>query len=137
MKKFNLTKILTESGALVAGGVGSNLVAKNLPIANDQVKKAAPLLLGAFLLTNSNTLLRNLGAGMIAVQGTALAKGAVPALAGVGEYTDSGYGEDVLLGEDVLMGEADDPLMGNVPFGNDALTTTGAYDFTSAGEMQY
>ena len=131
MKKFNLTKILTESGALVAGGVGSNLVAKNIPIANDQVKKAAPLLLGAFLLTNSNTLLRNLGAGMIAVQGTALAKGAVPALAGVGEFDDS------YVSEDVLMGEAEDPLMGNVPFSNDALTTTGSYDFTSAGEMQY
>ena len=41
------------------------------------------------------------------------------------------------MGEDVLMGEASDPLMGNVPFGNDALTTTGAYDFTNAGEMQY
>jgi hypothetical protein len=129
MAKFNLTKILTESAGLVAGGVASNLVAKNIPIANEQVKKALPLLVGAYLLTQSNTIIRNAGAGMIAVQGTAIAKGFLTTLAGVGE--------DVMMSEDVMMGESGDPLMGNVPFGDDSLSTTGAYDFSSAGEMQY
>ena len=129
MAKFNLTKILTESAGLVAGGVASNVVAKNVPIANEQVKKALPLLVGAYLLTQNKPLLKNLGAGMIAVQGTALAKAQFPALNGVGE--------DVMMGEDVLLGESGDPLLGNVPFSNDAYATTGAYDFTNAGEMSY
>ena len=129
MAKFNLTKILTESAGLVAGGVASNVVAKNVPIANEQVKKALPLLVGAYLLTQNKPLLKNLGAGMIAVQGTALAKAQFPALSGVGE--------DVMMGEDVLLGESGDPLLGNVPFSNDAYSTTGAYDFTNAGEMAY
>lgn len=133
--KFNLTKILTESAGLVAGGVASNVVAKNVPIANEQVKKALPLLVGAYLLTQNKPLLKNLGAGMIAVQGTALAKAQFPALNGVGE--DVLMGEDVMMGEDVLMGESGDPLLGNVPFGDDALTTTGSYDFVNAGEMPY
>ena len=135
MAKFNLTKILTESAGLVAGGVASNLVAKNIPIANEQVKKALPLLVGAYLLTQNNTIIRNAGAGMIAVQGTAIAKGFLPTLAGVGE--DVMMSDDVMLSEDVMMGESGDPLMGNVPFGNDAESTTGAYDFSYAGEMQY
>lgn len=135
MAKFNLTKILTESAGLVGGGIASNVVAKNVPIANDQVKKALPLLVGAYLLSQNKPLLKNLGAGMIAVQGTALAKAQFPALNGVGE--DVLMGEDVMMGEDVLMGESGDPLMGNVPFGNDAYSTVGAYDFTSAGEMSY
>jgi hypothetical protein len=134
MAKLNLTKILTESGALVAGGIASNVVAKNIPIQNEQLKKALPVALGAFLLTNKNPMVRNLGAGMVAVQGTAVAKGFVPGLGGVGE--------DVMLAEDVMlsgmsMGEVDDPLMGNVPFSNDSYATTGAYDFTNAGEMSY
>jgi hypothetical protein len=135
MAKFNLTKILTESAGLVAGGVASNLVAKNVPIANEQVKKALPLLVGAYLSTMSNSMIRNAGYGMIAVQGTAIAKGFLPTLAGVGE--DVMLAGDVMLSEDVLMGESGDPLMGNVPFGDDALSTQGAYDFTYAGEMQY
>ena len=85
MPKLNLTKILTESGALVAGGVASNVVAKNIPIQNEQLKKVLPVALGAFLLTNKNPMVRNLGAGMVAVQGTAIAKGFVPGLSGVGE----------------------------------------------------
>lgn len=130
MAKLNLTKILTESGALVAGGVGSNLVAKNLPIENDNLKMVAPIALGVYLSHfTSSPLLKNLGAGMIAVQGTAIAKSKVPGLAGVGE--------EVMMGE-VMMGETyEDPMMGSVPFSNDALSTTGAYDFTSAGEMQF
>jgi hypothetical protein len=42
-----------------------------------------------------------------------------------------------MLSEDVMMGEIGDPLMGNVPFGDDSLSTQGAYDFSYAGEMQY
>lgn len=135
MAKFNLTKILTESAGLVAGGVASNVVAKNVPIANEQVKKALPLLVGAYLLTQNKPLLKNLGAGMIAVQGTALAKAQFPALAGVGE--DVMMGGDYSMGEDVLLGETGDPMLGNVPFSDDAYATTGAYDFVNAGEMAY
>lgn len=134
-KKFNLTAILTESGALVAGGVASNLVAKNIPIQNDQLKKVIPIALGAYLLTNRNPMIKNLGAGMVAVQGAAVAKGFVPGLAGVGE--DVMVSEDVLLAGDPMMGEVDDPLMGNVPFATDSYSTPGAYDFVNAGEMSY
>jgi len=104
-----------KTGGLVVGGFAAKKVGGLLPIQNEMVKKAAPLVLGLVLSGQRDSFISGAGDGMIAVAGADLLDGIVSKAGGLG------------LGS---------VLMGNVnvdDFSADSYDTTSA----SAGEMNY
>jgi len=116
MAKLNLKKSVTEGAGLIVGGIGANYVTKFVPIQNESIKSAIPIVAGLFLMGQKG-MLSQVGAGMIAVGGSNLAKsfgiGDVDQdLNGLFDDMDSVSGptDDVLSGptSDVLSGTDDD-----------------------------
>lgn len=71
--KLNLKKSVGQVPGLVVGGVAANYVGKLIPIENETVKSAAPLVLGILLLGQKG-MLASVGAGMVSAGGANLAK---------------------------------------------------------------
>lgn len=65
MAKINITKKLVPAAAIGAGAIAAGFVSSKIPVENDKVKAAAPLLLGVFLMTRKG-IMADLGAGMVA-----------------------------------------------------------------------
>jgi hypothetical protein len=65
MAKINFTKKLVPAAAIGAGAIAAGFVSSKIPVENDKVKAAAPLLLGVFLMTRKG-IMADLGAGMVA-----------------------------------------------------------------------
>lgn len=65
MAKLNITKKLVPAAAIGAGAIAAGFVSSKIPVENDKVKAAAPLLLGVFLMTRKG-IMADLGAGMVA-----------------------------------------------------------------------
>jgi hypothetical protein len=68
-----LTKNLAPAAGLVGGAVAAGFVTKVVPIGNDKIKAAAPILVG-LLLMGKKGILGSLGAGMVAGGGLKLAQ---------------------------------------------------------------
>lgn len=62
---MNITKKLVPAAAIGGGAIAAGFVSKYVPVENDKVKAAAPLLLGVFLMTRKG-IIADLGAGMVA-----------------------------------------------------------------------
>jgi len=82
-KKVNWGKVGTDAAGLAIGAVGSGFVLKMIPIKNEKIKAAMPLVLGGFLMTRKpGSFISNVGAGMMAKGASDLAAsmgiGAVP-----------------------------------------------------------
>lgn len=71
MAKGLKSKIMPTVG-IAAGAIGSGFVTKFIPVQNDKIKAAAPLVLG-FLLMGKKGIIGDIGAGMVA--GGAIALG--------------------------------------------------------------
>ena len=84
----NIKKQAPEILGLTVGGIGAGYVTKFVPIGNDRLKAAAPLLVG-ILLSGQKGILASVGKGMIAAGGANLAK-----TFGIG-----GVGPSTLIGE--------------------------------------
>ena len=77
----------------VAGAIAAKVVVSKLPIKNNYIKSAAPIVLGAFLMSNKNKMIAAAGTGMVAVGGAQLVSSFVPGISGM-----LGLGEDNFLG---------------------------------------
>lgn len=108
--KINVKK----TAGLVGGAVAARKVGALIPIQNETVKKAVPVVLGLVLSAQRDELVKGLGDGMIAQGGADLLSGFIPGIAGIDEP--------------VLMGNADFE-----DFSSDSFDTTGA----EAGEMNF
>lgn len=102
--KLNLKKQAPEVLGLAVGGIGAGYVGKFLPIGNEKIKAAAPLILGV-LLSGQKGILSAVGKGMIAAGGANLARtfgiGGTNAPTLIGEIEDfevSGIDDNVILG---------------------------------------
>lgn len=124
-KMRGIMPMVKDVGLAVAGGVGANVLANRLPIANPKVKAAIPLVAGILLSTvigKNKPMFREVGTGMAVLGGLALLKQFapnVPMLAGEedivllpsdyqynGEMQQLGYeGGSPLMGEMQNMGE--------------------------------
>ena len=71
--KFNIKKQAPEVVGLAVGGIGAGYVTKFVPVGNEKIKAAAPLLIGV-LLSGQKGILGSIGKGMIAAGGANLAK---------------------------------------------------------------
>jgi hypothetical protein len=69
----NIKKQAPEIIGLAVGGIGAGYVTKFVPVGNDRIKAAAPLLVG-ILLSGQKGILSSIGKGMIAAGGANLAK---------------------------------------------------------------
>ena len=86
----------------VAGAIAAKVVVSKLPIQNNYIKSAAPIVLGAFLMSNKNKMIAAAGTGMVAVGGAQLVSSFIPGISGM-----LGLGENDFLGAaagDVLEG---------------------------------
>lgn len=72
-RKMNIAKTLPQAGALTAGAVAATFVSNKLPIGNDKIKAAIPMVVGIFLLGQKG-MVADLGAGMIAGGGANVAQ---------------------------------------------------------------
>lgn len=106
--KLNLKKSVGQVPGLVVGGVAANYVGKLIPIENETVKSAAPLVLGILLLGQKG-MLASVGAGMVSAGGANLAKSF-----GIGDDTMDGY-EDYEISEDDISDDVinDSPINGD------------------------
>lgn len=124
-KMKGIMPMVKDVGLAVAGGVGANVLANRIPIANPKVKAAVPLVAGILLSTvigKNKPIFREIGTGMAVLGGLALLKQFapnVPMLAGEedivllpsdyqyqGEMQQLGYeGGSPLMGEMQNMGE--------------------------------
>jgi len=84
LPKINVQK----TAGLVGGAVAARKVGSILPIENEMVKKAVPVVLGLVLSGQRGELVKGLGDGMIAQGGADL----------LGSFGIAGVGEDVLMG---------------------------------------
>lgn len=107
---------LTSAAALIAGGLGAKLVYNKAAFIKDpKLRAGLPLLIGLFLSTQKEPMMKNLGFGMIVSGGTSLVGSFVPALSGIDadEVLDGVYeatDENVnypLNGEEEFMSEFD------------------------------
>jgi hypothetical protein len=71
--KLNIKKQAPEILGLAVGGIGAGYVTKLVPVGNEKIKAAAPLLIGV-LLSGQKGILGSVGKGMIAAGGANLAK---------------------------------------------------------------
>jgi len=79
-----IAKNLQPALGLTVGAIGANYVGRFVPVQNEKLKAAAPVLLGLFLLASGKGkgIIKDVAAGMIAGGGANLAKsfglGAIP-----------------------------------------------------------
>lgn len=105
MKIGNIKKQLPEIAGLAIGGVATGYLDKVIPVQNDKIKAAAPLIVGV-LLSGQKGMAGNIGKGMIAVGATKLA-----ASFGIGAVDDTIIGEVEVDIDD--MNGVDDTMIGN------------------------
>jgi hypothetical protein len=86
--KLNIKKQAPEVVGLAVGGIGAGYVTKLIPLGNDKLKAAVPLLVGIFL-SGQKGIIGSVGKGMIAAGGANLAR-----TFGIG-----GVGPSTLIGE--------------------------------------
>lgn len=113
LKKFDFMQFAGN----VAGAIAGKVVVSKLPIQNNYVKSAVPVVLGALLMSNKNKMIAAAGTGMVAVGGAQLVSNFVPGLSGfMGETTDFlGLGApagNVLEGFDDELSGFDDEVSG-------------------------
>jgi hypothetical protein len=97
MKLGNIKKQLPEVAGLAIGGIATGYLDKLIPIQNDKIKAAAPLIVGV-LLSGQKGMTGNIGKGMIAVGATKLASSF-----GIGAVDETIIG-DVVVDVDDLSG---------------------------------
>lgn len=88
--KFNIKKSLPDAAGLAVGGIATGYVNKFVPIANQKIKAAVPLVVG-LLLAGQKGIAGNIGKGMIAVGAANLASGF-----GIGAVDNTIIGEVVI-----------------------------------------
>ena len=108
--KINIQK----TAGLVGGAVAARKVGAVVPVQNETVKKAIPVVLGLVLSGQRGELIKGLGDGMIAQGGADLLGSFVPGISGISE--------------DVLMGSTDFE-----DYSSDSYDTTSS----EAGEMNF
>lgn len=85
--KLNIKKTLPEAAGLAVGGIATGYIGKFIPIENQKIKSALPLVLG-LVLAGQKGALGNVGRGMIAVGASNLAAGL-----GIGAVSSNIIGE--------------------------------------------
>ncbi len=110
MKLFS-KNTLTDAAGLVAGGVGTNVVSRYIPVANPMLKNGIVIALGA-VLSGKKGFIGNVGKGMVAAGGSRLVSSLVPGLAG---DDDMSYVAEVIndLPENIING-ADDSIINGI-----------------------
>jgi hypothetical protein len=108
----------------VAGAIAAKVVVSKLPIQNNYIKSAAPIVLGAFLMSNKNKTISAVGTGMVAVGGAQLVTAFVPGISGMLGMEDNSFlgapAGNVLEGFDDISGMDDiGAASGNVLDGTD------------------
>lgn len=122
-KAKGMIPVVKEVAAAVAGGVVAGAVANKLPIADNRIKAALPVVAGILLagtIGKKNSMMRELGAGMAVIGSIGLIKQLmpnVPVLAGedevyvipdangyAGEMMQLGYDNDNYMGEMMQLG---------------------------------
>ena len=125
--KTNIKGALTTAVPVVGGAIAAKL-AKNVSgkfVANPKIRAALPLILGMFLSTQSNAMMKHVGYGMIAVGGADLAGEFVPTLKGIEDMDLSGiFGSNVLNAnvindDDDLADELNDDVVSDDMSGED------------------
>jgi hypothetical protein len=95
----------------VAGAIAAKVVVSKLPIQNNYIKSAAPIVLGAFLMSNKNKMIAAAGTGMVAVGGAQLVSTFVPGISGMLGLEDNSFlgapAGNVLEGFDDISGMDD------------------------------
>jgi len=124
MKKMFGKFDMTAFAGNVAGAIAAKVVVSKLPIQNNYIKSAVPVLLGAFLMSNKNKMISAAGTGMIAVGGAQLVSSFVPGIAGILGMDDMNFlgapAGNVLEGFDDISGMDDiGAAAGNVLDGTD------------------
>lgn len=97
--KLNLKKQAPEVLGLTVGGIGASYVTKLIPLGNDRIKAAAPILVG-LLLSGQKGILSAVGKGMIAAGGSNLAR--TFGIGGVGQSVMIGEIEEDFISDDVI-----------------------------------
>jgi len=108
----------------IAGAIAAKVVVSKLPIQNNYIKSAVPVLLGAFLMSNKNKTIAAAGTGMLAVGGAQLVSSFIPGISGMLGIDDMNFlgaaSGNVLEGFDDISGYDDmNGASGNVLEGSD------------------
>lgn len=109
MPKFNLKKAAMDSAGLIAGGVAAGYVSKVVPIENEKIKAAAPIIAGVLLMQQKG-ILGQVGAGMVAGGGAKLAESfGIGAMPDMDDEIEGIFDEDEIEGlEDEIEGYDDE-----------------------------
>ena len=91
-----LTSALPLVGGALAAGLVQNKVLSNVAFIPDNLKPAVPVVVGLYLQTMSNKMVKDLGAGMIAASGAQLVGQFVPGITGVDDDVIEALTDDVI-----------------------------------------
>ena len=111
-----LTGALPLIGGALAATLVQNKLLANVAFIPDNLKPAVPVVLGIYLQTMSNKMVKDLGAGMIAASGAQLVAQYIPGITGVDDDVIEALTDDVieaLPSQDApLAGYEDDDMNG-------------------------
>ena len=103
-----LTSALPLVGGALAASLVQNKVLKTVAFIPDNLKPAVPVVLGLYLQTMNNKMVKDLGAGMIAASGAQLVGQYIPGITGVDEDVIEALTDDVIE----ALPSQDNPLAG-------------------------
>jgi hypothetical protein len=103
-----LTSALPLVGGALAASLVQNKVLKTVAFIPDNLKPAVPVVLGLYLQTMNNKMVKDLGAGMIAASGAQLVGQFVPGITGVDDDVIEALTDDVIE----ALPSQDNPLAG-------------------------
>jgi hypothetical protein len=103
-----LTSALPLVGGALAANLVQNKVLKTVAFIPDNLKPAVPVVLGLYLQTMNNKMVKDLGAGMIAASGAQLVGQFVPGITGVDDDVIEALTDDVIE----ALPTQDNPLAG-------------------------
>jgi len=117
-KAKGMVPMMKDVAIAVAGGVGANVLANKLPIANPKLKAAMPLIAGILVssvLGKKKPIFREIGHGMAVIGAIALLKQFAPNLPMLAGEDDTAYLTENYQGDMVQLGYDEEPdLMGDL-----------------------
>lgn len=82
-RKIDIVKPLMNTALAVGGGIGGRLVKNAIPIQDERIKAAVPVILGLVIsmMSRANVMLKNIGVGMATIGGAELLAALFPNVA--------------------------------------------------------
>lgn len=82
-RKMDIVKPLMNTALAVGGGIGGRLVKNAIPIQDERIKAAVPVILGLVIsmMSRANVMLKNIGVGMATIGGAELLAALFPNVA--------------------------------------------------------